>query len=155
MRKDVNTMIKDIIITTPKTNNQKDGFYVNIDYMYGDADGEVTRTIGPFANTDTEKSYLIQFVNMLEKCLKAYPHGRGGFDTYEDKVPELKLWNIYYDNDDKPTCPKDLEDFIENLNFEWEDEPDDMGGEATITSYNVVYWNQKEQQYYNTQLISK
>lgn len=126
-------MITDIIITKPRKNNQKDGFYVNIDYMYGDADGEVTRTVGPFNNTDI--AYLIQFVNVLEKCLKAYPNGRSGSDTYEDKVPELKLWNLCYDNDDTPTCTKELEDFIETLSFEWENDPDDMGTEATIVNY--------------------
>lgn len=121
--------------------------------MYGDADGKVTRTVGPFNNTDI--AYLIQFVNVLEKCLKAYPNGRSGSDTYEDKVPELKLWNLCYDNDDTPTCTKELEDFIETLSFEWENDPDDMGTEATIINYNVIYWNQVEQRYYATQLVSK
>ena len=75
----------------------EEGYYVKIEYMYGDADGYAKRTWGPFYKG--EEDALLRFVNMLEKTLNAYPHGRGGCDDYVDKVPELRNW-LEYENDE-------------------------------------------------------
>lgn len=132
-------MIKDVIIENKKEEQQlEEGFYVDIEFMYGDADGYTNRTVGPFY--PNQKEYLIQFLNMLEACLNAYPNGRGGDDEYEDVVEILKIWNFAYEEDDVPNIDKELEKVVEQIKFYWE--YDICGyGEATIENYNVTYYD--------------
>lgn len=132
-------MIKDVIIENKKEEPQiEEGFYVDIEFMYGDADGYTNRTVGPFY--PNQKEYLIQFLNMLEDCLNAYPNGRGGEDDYEDVVEELKIWDLAYEEDDTPDIDENLEKVVEQIGFEWE--YDICGfGEAEIMSYNVTYYD--------------
>lgn len=43
-------MIKDVKITQPITKEKiKEGFYVTVKFMYGDADGYHSETYGPFS----------------------------------------------------------------------------------------------------------
>lgn len=132
-------MIKDVIIGRKKEEPQiKEGFYVEIEFMYGDADGWKNKTVGPFY--PNQKEYLIQFLNMLESCLNAYPNGRGGDDDYEDVVETLKIWNFAYEEDDIPNIDKKLEKVVKQINFDWE--YDICGyGEADIRDYNVTYYD--------------
>lgn len=132
-------MIKDVIIENKKEEPQiEEGFYVDIEFMYGDADGYTNRTVGPFY--PNQKEYLIQFLNMLEDCLNAYPNGRGGEDDYEDVVEELKIWNITYEEDDTPDIDENLEKVVEQIGFEWEYDIYEFD-ETEITSYNVTYYD--------------
>ena len=128
-------MIKDVIIENKKEEPQmEEGFYVEIEFMYGDADGYTNRTVGPFY--PNQKEYLIQFLNMLESCLNAYPNGRGGDDDYEDVVETLKIWNLAYEEDDILNIDKELE----QIEFYWE--YDICGyGEAAIKNYKVTYYD--------------
>ena len=131
-------MITDVIIKGVKKEKIEEGFYVDIEYMYGDADGYKTKTFGPFHLN--QKKYLMHFLNMLESCLNAYPNGRGADDDYEDVVETLKIWNLAYEEDDIPDIDENLENVVEQIGFEWE--YDIYGfGEAEITSYNVTYYD--------------
>ena len=136
------------IIGKGNKNNIKDGYYVKVDFMYGDADGYTKKSIGPF--NKTEEKYLDMFLNMLDKCLKAFPNGKGGFETYEKKVDELKLWNPNYEPYDEEevkeydklieNITQDMLDIIDRINFEWPCTPDDWCCQASITDYKVVYY---------------
>lgn len=146
-------MIKDIKITKPIANKKiKEGFYVTVEFMYGDADGYKKETYGPF--TQKEKQYLINFLNMLEKCLAAYPNGRGGFDDYHSKVKELKLWDMNGDCDDDAyeKLSQEERDVIERIGFEWEYCPDGYGCQASIEDYEVKYYNSLDRVYCKVKL---
>ena len=126
----------------PKTKKVKDGYYVKIDFMYGDADGSTTRKIGPFMKH--EEAALDAFLTMLDKCLKAFPNGKGGFDQFEEKVEELKIWNFAYEpdkNETLPEIPDEIKSVIERLQFEWPLEPGDWGTQADIIEYSVKYYD--------------
>lgn len=97
------------------------------------------KTVGPFY--PNQKEYLIQFLNMLESCLNAYPNGRGGDDDYEDVVETLKIWNLAYEEDDIPNIDKKLEKVVEQINFDWEYDIVYDEGEADIRDYNVTYYD--------------
>ena len=123
-----------------------EGFYVDIDYMYGDADGYNTVTVGCFKQG--EEAYLSEFLIMLNKCLEAYPYGLSSDEIYEDAVPELSLWLRDREVDDKH-----LAECIGRIGFEMEYEPGDWGGEASIEGYNVRYYNKKDERFYNVEVI--
>lgn len=145
-------MIKDVVIKEPiKRKTIKEGYYVDIDFMYGDADGYVKKTYGPFS--EKEKEYLIHFLNTLEQCLNAFPRGRGGFDMYHDKVEELKIWDCSYDEDCSIDIDDDFFNIVERIGFEWELCPDDWGCQASIRSYNVKFFNTLDNQYYKVECI--
>lgn len=78
------------------------GFYVRLDYMYGDADGSNSVIAGPFP--EDKKHLYLEFLNLLDTMKSWYPHGKGGYDGYED-VPLAS--------------PADLE-FIRSLGLEVE-----------------------------------
>ena len=128
------------------TSNNKDGYYVLANFMYGDADGYTDKKIGPFKKD--EEIYLSMFLDMLDKCLNAFPNGRGGFDEYEDKVEELKMWNTAYEYEDEEdesdyiaftNLSKEIIEVIERIGFEWPVTPDGWSVQASIKDYKVVY----------------
>ncbi len=136
-------------IGKPKKRKIKDGYYVKIDFMHGDADGDARVTAGPFYKD--EEPILDIFITMLDKCLKAFPHGKGGFDTYEDEggVDELKLWNIAYEPFDdeegvsydklEATLSDEVKTVIDRIRFDWPTDPG-YGCQAQIMSYVIEYY---------------
>lgn len=128
---------------------KEDGYYVKIKFMYGDADGYTKKKIGPFKVG--EERYLNAFLDMLDKCLKAFPNGMGGGDTYEQEgnVQELKLWNIDYDPWDYDeefellynNTPEEMLNFIERIKFTWPYTPNDWNEQASIEHYKVEYYS--------------
>lgn len=74
-------MIKDIKIKEKvEMEVPKRGLYVELEWMYGDADGYKNVIVGPFP--DNNKNLFIDFLNTLELMEKAYPHGKGGCEDY-------------------------------------------------------------------------
>ena len=134
-----------------KKANTKDGYYVKIKFMFGDADGYTDKRVGPFKKGEEE--YLDMFLTMLDKCLKAFPNGKGGFDTYEiqGKVNELKLWNQDYEPYDEEEVEEydkflesievteKLQKLINRIKFKWPCTPDDFNSQAEILEYKVEY----------------
>lgn len=144
-------MITDIKITNAVSDDNSfmeangTGYYVNIDYMYGDADEYNDQMVGCF--TEDDKAYLLDFINILDRCLEAFPDGRRGNDNYEDHIPELKIWL----GNEKTDDPK-LADCIDRIAFEWEIDPDGWGDEATIEGYAITYYDATKKTAYNVSL---
>lgn len=134
-------MIKDVKITKPIAKERiKEGFYITVNFMYGDADGWHDETYGPFV--EKEKKHLIDFLNMLEKCLEAFPHGKGGYEEYHTEVPELNIWDCeHWNNDIEAKLSDEQKSIIERIGFEWEYCPDGYGCQASIEGYEVKYYN--------------
>lgn len=141
-------MFKSLQLGDIISTNKEAGYYIKVNYMYGDADGYTTDEVGPFFKN--EEKYVLAFVNMLQKCMDAYPDGRSGVDEYRDKVAEIDVWteNLEFDTE----CPihytlngEELkeEDYaiIKRIGFELEHCPDGWGTEATIISYSVTYFD--------------
>ena len=142
--------MKIIIKEAIKEKTIEEGFYVYIDFMYGDADGFVTRTYGPFYKN--EDKYLLEFLLMLDECLEAYPNGRGGYDNYEDVVKSLEIWTDcnYPDKiDDK------FKEVIDRIDFRWETCPDGYGCQASIEGYEVKFFNSTDKQYHEVEICEE
>lgn len=112
------------------------GFYVRLDYMYGDADGSNSVIAGPFP--EDKKHLYLEFLNLLDTMKSWYPHGKGGYDGYED-VPGYAEWfgDDDFDPEDDGAMPADLE-FIRSLGLEveyWHD-----GLVASFQGYEC-YWH--------------
>ena len=130
-------MIKDVIIKDKrKEEKMEEGYYICIEYDY------TTETVGPFY--PNQKNYFIQFLNMLEDCLNAYPNGRGGYDDYEEVVEELKIWNMIYEDDDIPKIDKDLKKVVRQISFEWPLDPSCNGTESDIIDFTVQYYDKND-----------
>ena len=115
------------------------GFYVTMEYMYGDADGYNTVVAGPFP--DEKKHLLIEFLNVLEDMAHRYPHGKGGFDGYED-VPNYNKWfdveTMAEECEPDFADPSDAE-FRDGLGLEVECTPEGIGAIASLTGYDVTW----------------
>lgn len=114
------------------------GVYVDIDWMYGDADGDITRTIGPFDDTEArERRLLLEFLNILEGMLDLYPDGKGGWDGYEN-VPGYETW---FGPDAPPAPGMDPADAAvrKRIAALTEYVPDGSGCIAEMTGFDV-YW---------------
>ena len=135
-------MITDVIIKGVKKEKIEEGFYVDIEYMYGDADGYKTKTFGPFHLN--QKKYLMHFLNMLESCLNAYPNGRSGFDDYEDIVEDIKIWDVDYERYDDLKIDKNFKQVIQQIGFDIERVPCGLDMEASIIAYSVKYYDQND-----------
>ena len=133
-------------IREAKKKNRKDGYYVQVEFMVGDADGYIKKKFGPFYDDETE--YLDMFLDILDKCVCAFPKGKGGCDTYEYEVTELKVWLIdYYPEDDEEEEEYDklyealsekCKEIIERIEFEIE--TDYNCEQTTILKYRVFYY---------------
>lgn len=128
-------MIKNI--RTSNSIKKIEGFYVYINFIYGNTDSYCTRSFGPFF--EYEKEYLMEFLNMLDKCLAAYPNGR---DYYTDKIPEVKIWEGWIDG------LSDKKNIISRISFSWEKCPNELDTDALIKSYCFKFYNKKENLYH-------
>ena len=120
-------------------NIPKRGFHVTLSYMYGDADGYKDVSVGPFP--DEKKHLLIEFLNVLEDMATRYPHGKGGFDGYED-VPNYNKWfdTETMEEEGEPDFenPDDAA-FRDNLELEVECAPDGYGSIASFQGYTIIW----------------
>ncbi len=89
------TIKKEIIIEVP-VNKYK----VNINFMFGDADGDTSEEI---LIDDKSTDELERLIKCLIMCNAAFPNGRGGGSEYDyDNVPDYdRYFKEDYDYDDK------------------------------------------------------
>lgn len=120
------------------------GYYAALHYMYGDADGYNDVVAGPFPYG--QKHLFIEFLNVLEGMLSAYPEGKGGFDGY-GHVPNYAKWFNEEDEDeeDEDGEPQDDEPLWVSLGLETECAPDDTGCVASLMGYEC--WSHDGESY--------
>jgi hypothetical protein len=72
----------------------RNNYMIEIEYMYGDADGDSADQIGPFdATNEAEMEELKDALITCKNMSEAYPHGRGGYDDYTERVaPGFDKW---------------------------------------------------------------
>ena len=127
----------------------RNGYYIEIDYMFGDGDKFIKKKVGPFLKREEEQ--LNTFLDILDKCISAFPNGKGGFDFYEDegKVSELKVWmHEYepYDDEEYDEFDRLCEELsekdkkvINRIKFNWPTEPA-HDTQAEILEYKLLYY---------------
>ena len=78
----------------------KEGFYIEIEFMHGDADGDTFETVGPFTTKHFEEAG--EFVTFIEAVIDGgYPSQRG-----QDK----SNWPKHYERFLEGDWPEDLEE---------------------------------------------
>ena len=123
--------------TSTPTEIPEKGFYVDLNYMYGDADGYNTVTAGPFP--EDRKDLLVEFLNVLEGMLAEYPHGKGGFDGYENVPNYSKFFETEdgYETEDEADAAQEIEQL--GLLQEIEYAPNGYGSVASFEGYTCYY----------------
>ena len=129
------------VIETVAKEIVKPGYFVDIDCMFGDADGFEHVKIGPF-NKDNEVAVaaLELLVKMLDRI------ALGHYDEFiSEDVPEIRIWcdNVDYEYkcDDVITdgvYSEEVCKFIEGLKFSW---PFDYmcDRDAHLSEYTITY----------------
>lgn len=85
-------MIKDVIIGNKMEDKiSEKGWYAELEWMYGDADGEDKTVIGPFP--EQNKKLFIEFLNTLQLMIDKFKNGMGGLDDYDDVVGVNKFFS--------------------------------------------------------------
>ena len=129
------TAIRTANTPTP-TQTPAKGYYFTLEWMYGDADGEIEKTYGPIPAERTDMA--LELANLLNDMVELYSEtGKSGYDDYED-VPNYDPWfNCGY-----PT-PKDTPDqkIRKTLRCDVEYTPDESGCIAELTGFTVQYYN--------------
>ena len=118
--------VKNVIIKNRVNEPVKNGFYIEITFMFGDADGYQTEEMGPFSNE--ELPLLCDALDTINRCMIAYPNGRGGGDTY-NHVDGFEKW---FDTDNED-APKQAIDMVYT--------PDGWGDQAEFEYYHVFYYD--------------
>lgn len=137
------------IIIGDKLESKKEGFYVTIKYMHGDADGYSNETYY-FEDNDASKEALILFDDMLKKCEKAFSDGMAGYDQYIDVVDEVGYWveseygsskSKYINVCPETYCSKEVFDVISEIDFNIETDTTSLDGDAKILRHSIIYSN--------------
>lgn len=112
-----------------------DVYKFELKFMIGDADGWDYRNL--YISPDNK--HIERFITFLDDCKNAYPHGRGGYDNYNDIVSE---WNIFCGDDDLTKGDKELQQF----RFEW---PYDSYGDCqtSFSIYKITYFDTNTVEY--------
>jgi hypothetical protein len=125
LRKERNmTTVTKLILGSPVVQEAQpvNTYQLVVSFMHGDADHYTEET---YMFSLAEEEALIKGINFFNSCMSAYPHGRGGYDTYEKLG--LPDWE------------------------EWEDKmPNDITSEgfsATVDSIKVFFWTADSEQY--------
>ncbi len=129
------------------------GFYLELTFMHGDADGYTTEKFGPFL--DTEQDALINLIEILEKQQESQIINNPE-DTF-DEVPGLYQWfeadcfdseEEFVDSYGQEMYSKDVA-VIENLDvitkrtkLYWADNPDGYGDKASLDAFSITYFNE-------------
>ena len=112
-----------------KIPKHEDGYELTINTMIGDADGYEDVIIGTFK--EHELHLLEEVVNVCERMDKAYPHGRGGGDSY-DHIEGFKKW---FEEDSTES-----ESVSHLLKGSWAYDPSCYDIQNSIDGYNVTYY---------------
>ena len=150
MRKKKNTHIVDVVTKQPISQELKNGYYITIRFMYGDADGYAFREMGPFSKD--EKHLLFDAIETIERCVYAYPRGKGGDDGYEhipgwakwfgdEDYYDDEDWGDYEDEDEEEDCEEEKESLCQPPQaIPMEYTHDGWHSPATFKDYEVKYY---------------
>ncbi len=113
-------------------------YMVEIETMYGDADGWGKIEVGGFPPTEEGEKLLVDQLDTLERMGMAYPNGRGGGDDY-NHVEGFDRWF---------NCDDILEDewiampeLLRELSTDWEYSPDGYGHQAGYEGYDIFFYD--------------
>lgn len=124
------------------------GFYVDLDWMYGDADGDASTTVGPFP--EKYKHLYIEFLNLLQDMEELYADtGMGGDDDYRG----VANYHKYFDRDLGDETDEDK--FLTYLGIEMEYCPDGWGSAAELMGYRCYYHDGTTIDKYNVSLTTE
>ena len=112
-----------VIVPTRYTNTYK----VQIEFMFGDADGYKTVTM--HINQDNED--LIPLLEFLDRSIARYPRGRGGYDSYND----IEGFDRFA-----------AEEYEEECMFFWPYDPG-CDTQASIESFKVTFFDEASTEY--------
>lgn len=134
--------LKSIKIKNKKEKEIKNGYYINIGYMYGDADGDAERELGPFNESQIE--LLIDAIETCDRLVNIYKQHSycrdyrkiceetDGFERWfdEEAFDENLKSHGYLENDENvPSCTG-----IETDIFDYE-------SLATFVSYSISFYD--------------
>jgi hypothetical protein len=131
--------MKFVVTGTSNVPDYRDAFVVEVQVMYGDADGYGDFEIGPFAK-DKDDALLEDFVTLCKGMDAAYPHGRGGDDNY-NHVPGFNEW---FDSENHLTEEEweALPQRQRDLGRDWPYDPQGDGVQASFEKYEVFYYDE-------------
>lgn len=117
--------------------NYREEFVVEIEVMFGDADGYSKIEVGPFKDPDDTK-HLKDLLQTCERLAVAYPHGRGGSATY-NHIEGFNRWFAadWLEEEEWEALPM----IIQDLCVDWPSEPDGMGRQSGYQGYKLFYYN--------------
>lgn len=118
-------------------------YVVEIETMYGDADGFGRIAVGGFKK-DEEEEYLKDLLETCERMDEAYPRGRGGYDNYDHVEGFNKWFNIDDTTDEEYNAMSQRE---KELSAYWEYNPQCDGGHASFYGYKVFYYDENGVKY--------
>jgi len=138
-------VIKDRVKAKKKPKNQ---FKFEIELMGGDADAYFY----PQVLVNKDDTHLDRFLKFLENCKEKYPHGKGGFDGYDDvedywlfcgeEYPdEIEINGEWVEVTDEIQDRLDEETKACNIGFEWESNYEYMGV-SSFRGYTVTYFDE-------------
>lgn len=120
------TINREVVIEVPKSQ-----FKVQVNFMFGDADGSATEEV---LIDDNKRDELERFIKCLIMCNAAFPNGRGGGSEYDyDNVPDYDRY-FSEDWDDEETEP---EIYCEHPN-----EPDGYGYQSTFRGFSITHFDE-------------
>ena len=127
-----------IIKKSRKSPKYRDCFVFKIKVMYGDADGYGEVIVSGFKKDCSESKVLMEnLVNTLIRMENAYPHGRGGYDTYDHDEGFIEWFGdeIFDGYDELSEFHKSL------LDTSWPYDPDGYGIQSSYDSYKLSYYD--------------
>ena len=114
----------------------KNEYRININFMYGDADGY--EDVDIFVSKEEENNELPRFIVFLDNCIKLYESsGRCGYDTYD----EVEDYGYFVDE-----CEEN-ESEDPQIILEWPYDPSNGGTKATIEGYTITYFDEDGYEY--------
>lgn len=120
-----------------------DSYVVEIETMYGDADGYGKIIVGDFKKG--EESYLEDLLKTCNRMKDEYPYGRGGGENYN----HVEGFNKWFDIDD--TTEEEYEAIPEriknDLSTYWEYDPQGDGTHASYDGHKVFYYDENGVKY--------
>ena len=124
--------ITDVKVLSNKTPVQipERGFYIDMHYMYGDADGDKDTSTGPFP--DDKKDLLIEFMNVLNEMVE--------MDDTDDYCT-IANYDRWFDASFHGRNLTPEQTFRKNLNLQIEYTPDGWSTVARLTGWDVYYYD--------------
>lgn len=140
--------MKFLINDKPVESQHKNCFVVEVNVMYGDADGYGKVNVAGFRkDCEVSQAHMEDLIQTLEKMEKAYPHGRGGYDTY-DHVEGFLKWFGGEILDEFEEWYNGLPEWQQRFYLnDWPRDPSGDGIQSSIEDYKVFYYDENGAKY--------